>query len=98
MLLSFLNGVGEGGRRALGVHCPGRKGLHVGESSVSELISNILGKVDRRGFKNEIGDNFRSEPKIIGMGGVVGVELGEMVDELSKEFLAGVPVAAALVP
>ena len=28
------------------------------------------------------------------MGGVVGVEIGELVDELSKEPLAGVLVAA----
>ena len=54
MLLSFLDGVREGGRRGLGVHCPGRKGLHVGKGAVSEHFSNILGEVDRRGVKHEI--------------------------------------------
>ena len=33
LLLSFLDGVGEGGRCELGVRCPGRKGLHVGKST-----------------------------------------------------------------
>ena len=43
---------------------------------------------------HEIGDDALSEPLILGIGGVVGVELGELFDELSKGPLLGVPVAA----
>ena len=71
-LLSFLDGVAEGGRLELGVRSPGPKGLHFGRSAVS----NILGEVARD------------------MGRAVGVELGELVDELSKELLAGALEAA----
>ena len=62
LLLSFLDGVGGGGRRGLRVHCPGRKGIHVGKSLVSEHFSNILGEVDRRDVEQEIGDDALSEP------------------------------------
>ena len=61
LLLSFLDGVGEGGRRGLRVHCPGRKGLYVGESAVSEHLSNILVEVDRRDVEQKIGDDALSE-------------------------------------
>ena len=56
LVLSFLDGVGEGGRCGLGLRCPGRKGLHVGKSAVSENFSYILGQVGhRRSVQHEIG-------------------------------------------
>ena len=73
------------GRRGLGVRCPGRKGLHVGKTAVFEHISNILGEVARRGVKHETGDDALSVPHARGLGRVVEVELGELIDELSKE-------------
>ena len=62
LLLSFLDGVGGGGRRGLRVHCPGRKGLHVGKSAVSEHFSDILGEVDRRYVEQKVRDDALSEP------------------------------------
>ena len=62
LLLSFLDGVGEGRRRGLGLRHPGRKGLHVGKSAVSKNFSNNLREVDRRGGKHEIGGDSLSEP------------------------------------
>ena len=47
LLLSFLDGVGEGDRCRLGMRCPGRKGFHVGKSAVSECFSYIPGEVDQ---------------------------------------------------
>ena len=88
MLLSFLDGVGEGGRFGLGVRCPGRKVLHVRTGSVSECFSCIFGGDHRPGVNHEIGDGALSEPKGRGMGRVVRVELWEKADELSKEPLA----------
>ena len=58
MLLSLIpDGVGEGGRRGLGAHCPGRKGLRFGKSAVSEHFSNITGEDDRRDVEQKIGDD-----------------------------------------
>ena len=62
LLLSFLDVVEEGGRRRLGVRCPGRKGFHVGKSAASEHVGSIVGEVDRRGVKHEIGDDALSVP------------------------------------
>ena len=94
LLLSFLDGVGEGGRYGLGVRCPGRRGLHVGKSAVSERFSYILGEVERHGVKNEIGDGALSESLGPGMDRAVGVELWELFGELGKEPLAGALEAA----
>ena len=41
---------------------PGRRDLHVGKSAVLENFGNILGEVDRRGVKHEIGDAALSVP------------------------------------
>ena len=94
MLLSFLDGVGEGDRCRLGMRFPGMKGLHVGKSAVSECFSYIPGEVDRRGVKHEIGDDALSVPQGLGMGRAIGVELWKWVSELSKELLAGALEAA----
>ena len=62
LLLSFLDEVVEGGRRALGVRSLWRQGLHVGMSAVSEHLSEILGEVDQRVVKHEIGGGALSVP------------------------------------
>ena len=62
LLLSFLDGVGEDGRCGLGLRCPGRKGLDVGRSEVSERFSYIFREVDRQGANHEIGGDALSEP------------------------------------
>ena len=54
MLLRFLDGVGEGGRRGLGVRFPESKGLYICKGAVSGHFSNIPGEVDRRGVAGSI--------------------------------------------
>ena len=76
-LLSFLDGVGGGGRCGLGVNCSGRKGLHVGKSAVSENFSSILGEVDRRDVEQKIGEGALSEPQVLGIGGAVWSSSGK---------------------
>ena len=83
-LLSFLGGVGEGGRCGLGVRCPGRKVLHVGKSAASERFSYISGEVYIRGVKHEIRDGALSVPQGLGMSRIVEVELGELGGKLSE--------------
>ena len=61
MLLSCLDGVGEGGRRGPGLHLPGREGLYVGTSAVYEHQSNIIAEVDRRCVKHNMSPISKSQ-------------------------------------
>ena len=58
------------------------------------IFSSSLREVDRRGIKHETGDGALSMPQGLGMGRLVGVELWELVNELSKEPIAGALEAA----